>query len=155
MPATTAIINWAQTSDTTTGDLAIITVTGAFKLLRAEMHGANTFPITTSTVSGTQLSSPYMWGIQAIPHGNTPLALPANITAADWLVVEAHTPGELGVAWAPSTDTVAFASGGGYSLRWSGQQVFSASTDIIFTTGQASGFSGTLESFGVMKIWYD
>jgi hypothetical protein len=155
MPASTAIISWAQTSNTTPGDLGIITVTGAFKLLRVEMHGAHTDPITTATTSGSQLNSPFVWGIQAIPHGNTPLALPANITAADWLVVQAHEPGELGVFWAPSTDTVAFDVGGGYHLRWSGQQAYAASTDIIFTTGQWTGFSTSSESFGTMRIWYD
>lgn len=149
-----AIINWSQTSPTGGGNLANVTLLGLKKMLRAEVHGAITNPISTSTVSGSQFSSPLMWGIQAIPHGNTPLALPSNITAADWLVVEAHQPSEIVAAWAPSTDTVAVASGGGFSLEWAGQKFIGADTDVLFTDGQDSGFSTTWESFGTMTLWY-
>lgn len=155
MPALIGIINWAQTSNTGSGNLAIITLPAGIKLLRAEVHGTVTHPIATATTSGPQFDSPLMWGIQAIPHGNTPLALPANITAADWLVVEAHQPAEVVAAWAPSTATVAIGTGGGFSLRWSGQAVYSGSTDVVFTDGQATGFTEVWESFGVMKVWYD
>lgn len=155
MTAGRAIINWSQTAPTGGGNLALINIPSAFKLLRAEVHGAVTNPIATSTVTGTQFSSPLLFGIQAIPHGNTPLALPANITAADWLVVEAHQPSEIVAAWAPSSATVAIGSGGGFSLKWRGQQAFSASTDILFTDGQDAGFSTTWESFGTLTVWYN
>jgi hypothetical protein len=155
MPALTAIINWAQTSPTGGGSLALIALPAGIKLLRAEVHGAITNPIATSTVTGTQFSSPLMWGIQAIPHGNTPLVLPNNITAADWLTVEAHQPSEIVAAWAPSSATVAIGSGGGFSLKWSGQAEYAAATDVLFSDGQATGFSTSWESFGTLKLWYD
>lgn len=154
MATSRAIINWSQTSPTGGGNLAIISLIGLHKILRAEVHGAITNPISTSTVSGSQFSSPLMWGIQAIPHGNTPLALPSNITAADWLVVEAHQPSEIVAAWAPSSATVAVASGGGFSLKFAGQKAINADTDVVFTDGQDSGFSTTWESFGTLEVWY-
>lgn len=154
MPTTPAIINWAQTSDTGGGSLALIALPAGIKLFRAEVHGTVSHPIGTTTTSGTQFDGSLMWGIQGIPHGNTPLALPANITAADWLVVQAQEPTEVTAVWAPSTDTAAVASAGGFSLVWTGQQSYPAATDFLFSDGQATGFSSTWESFGTMRLWY-
>jgi hypothetical protein len=151
----TAIINWAQTSDTGGGNLALINLSTPFKLLRVEVHGTVSHAVGNLPPTGVQFDGSLMWGIQAIPHGNTPLALPNNITAADWLVVEAQRPTEVTAAWSPNSSTAAVATAGGFSLRWAGQMAFGASTDILFTDGQATGFTNTWESFGTMKVWYN
>src|SRR5487761_1909888 len=113
MSVNVAIINWEQTSPTGGGNLAILTVNPLTKLLRVEARGAITYPVATVTDTANGFANPVMVGIQAIPHGNTPLALPANITAADWLIVEQRTAGEASAAWAPDTDTAAVFAGGG------------------------------------------
>jgi hypothetical protein len=154
MSVNTAIINWEQTSPTGGGNLAILTVSPLTKLLRVEARGAITYPATTFTDTAVGFANPVMVGIQAIPHGNTPLALPANITAADWLTVEQRTAGEASIAWAPDTDTAAGFAGGGYSIDWAGQKYFSANTDLVFTDGQSTGYSLTWMNFGTMRIWY-
>lgn len=154
MSTNLAIINWEQTSPTGGGNLAILTVNPLTKLLRVEVRGAITYPASTYTSSATGYANPVMYGIQAIPHGNTPLALPANITAADWLVVEQREPGEASIAWAPSTDTSAAFAGGGYSLDWAGQKYYNADTDLVITDGQSAGYSLTWMNFGTMRIWY-
>lgn len=154
MSVNVAIINWEQTSPTGGGNLAILTVNPLTKLLRVEARGAITYPATTATDTSNGFANPVLLGIQAIPHGNTPLALPANITAADWLVVEQRTPGEGVTSWAPDTDTAALFGGGGYSLDWAGQKYYSADTDLVLTDGQSAGYSLTWMNFGSMRIWY-
>lgn len=149
-----AIINWEQTTPTGGGNLASIALLGLHKILRVEARGGITFPFITTTDTGPGLNDAVMFGIQAIPHGNTPLALPANITAADWLVVEQRQPGEGILAWTPATNTVAAAAGGGFRMDWAGQKFFGADTDLVFTDGQSTGFTETWENFGSMRVWY-
>jgi hypothetical protein len=149
-----AIINWQQTSPTGGGNLASISLLSLNKILRVEAHGGITFPIITTTSTGPGLNDAVMMGIQAIPHGNTPLALPANISAADWLLVEQRIPGEGVLGWAPSTATAAATAGGGFRMDWTGQKFYGASTDLVFTDGQSTGYTGVWESFGTMRVWY-
>lgn len=154
MPASVAIINWAQTSNTGGGSLAVIALPAGIKLFRAEVHGTVSHPVSTFAPTGNQFDGSLMWGIQGIPHGNTPLALPANITAADWLVVQAQEPAEVTAFWVPDTSTAALATAGGFSLRWAGQQLYPNATDFLFTDGQAAGYSASWESFGTLTLWY-
>lgn len=154
MSTNVAIINWEQTSATGGGNLAIVSLAGLGKLLRVEARGGISFPFGTTTDTGPGFDVATMFGIQAIPHGNTPLALPANITAADWLVVQQRVPGEGVAAFSPSTDTAAAAAGGGYSMDWAGQQYYGADTDVVFTDGQSSGFTDAWRNWGTMRIWW-
>lgn len=149
-----AIINWEQTTPTGGGNLASITLLGLNKILRVEARGGITFPIGTTTATGPGFTVATMFGIQAIPHGNTPLALPANITAADWLVVEQRIPGEGVIGWSPSSNTAAAGAGGGFSMDFAGQKHYGADTDLLFTDGQSSGFTETWRCWGSMRVWY-
>lgn len=154
MSTTVSIINWEQTSPTGGGSLASISLIGLTKILHVEAHGGVGFPIVTTTDTGAGPQNPLMFGVQAIPHGDTPLALPANITAADWLVVEQRIPGEAAFSWSPDTDTAAAAAGGGFRLDWSGQKYYGADTDLVFTDGQSTGFSLTWSCWGTMRVWW-
>lgn len=154
MSTSLAIINWEQTTATGGGQLASISLIGLHKILRVEARGGITFPVGTTTVTGLGFSVATMFGIQAIPHGNTPLALPSNITAADWLVVQQRDPGEGVLAWAPSSATAAAAGGGGFSMDWAGQKAYNADTDLVFTDGQSTGFTDTWRCWGTMRVWF-
>lgn len=154
MSTTLAIINWQQTSPTGGGSLASISLIGLHKILRVEARGGIAFPFGTTTDTGPGFDVATMFGIQAIPHGNTPLALPSNITAADWLVVQQRVPGEGVAAFSPSTDTAAAAAGGGFAMDWAGQRAYNADTDLVFTDGQSTGFTDTWRCWGTMRVWF-
>lgn len=103
------------------------------KLHRIEVTGAVIYP-TQSITDTTEIVDPIIWGVQYMAHGATPLTLPADSDDVHFLAVEAHTPDEVAIGWAPNTATAAAVVGGPIRIHWGGQfYIGGGNTDICFT----------------------
>ena len=129
-----------------------ITLGGPIKLFHAEVNA--TFASAGLTFeSGDFFIPSFMWGIQAIPAGDTPVTLPTDLNDNVWLVVEGGESGTAAATWAPSSDTAAILLSTTIELKWSGQLFLAVDTAIYFTTGLLPGAAGDLVTGGTMTVW--
>jgi hypothetical protein len=117
------------------------------------MKGAISFP-GEALVEANWFGYPILMGIQAIPNGDTPLTLPADIGDSQFLQVEAWQPENAFATWEPNTATAAAIGGGKFSLTWAGQAYYAGTTDFLFTTGLQTGGSETFLIALSTTIWY-
>jgi hypothetical protein len=148
------IINyWADSASNTGASYPAIVVTAGYKVTRVEVRGSIGLPTVTVTPP-VVLGSETMWGIQAIPNGNTPLTLPADISNNDWLVTEVRGGTDILSAWTPAANSATLIAAGEISLTWSGQLKVSVDTAIMFTTGPTVGSPSGWWTFGSINVFY-
>lgn len=142
-----------QTTPTAPGAVAVVSSGVGAKITRISVRAELTSSVNSLT-TGTSLTSPIMAGIQAIPHGNTPLSLPGDINNSSWLLVEALNLGDICPTWAPSSDTGVYAPCAGLALDWYGQQPYFGNTDFWFSTGAQAGSSPTFQIAGTISVYF-
>jgi hypothetical protein len=77
------------------------------KLLRVRC-GLTIAPGEGTLTAGQIAIDAFIWGVQWVPHGNSPLSLPADAFEANFLWAETvHTDWAFTALWAPATDTAA------------------------------------------------
>lgn len=102
------------------------------KLFKAAVRGVITFPLATFG-SASNLYNSTVWGIQWGAHGFTPLDPISGGDSASWLALEEHVPGEISVAWAPTTANAYSLTGGPLRLDWAGQLFVNENVDVYFS----------------------
>lgn len=122
-------------------------------LCRVEVKTAITFPIATTTDTGTQFTADTMVGIQFLINGSSLLTLPADITDQRWLTVDGVDPGSFTATWSPSSDTAAVGVGGGITTVWAGQLPMIDDMELAFTTGTLGASSDGWFLYGAMTAW--
>jgi hypothetical protein len=123
------------------------------KLLRV------TASLTNSNVAGTYdvgqaLTGPFIWGVQWVPHGNSPLSLPADAFEANFLWVRnIHTDGYGTLTWAPSSDTAGSGTVDIATYEWRGQLPIGQDIDLYVTMADlVTGAPSLQGSFSMVVI---
>lgn len=132
-----------------------ISVGAGNKLTRVRFRGSIIYPPATITTSGA-VQDPIVWGLQWGALGYTPASIEntASWSTPTWLKIEYHVPGQIGIAWAPSTDTCGFVSGGPVDLTWIGQLPLPAGADVYLSTGYAYSTTLAWEIYGTLEALY-
>lgn len=147
-------VAWADQSVNSGASYGGISFAADTKFTRIEVNiGFSAEPITLSTASPPNVDN-VLWGIQAIPAGNTPIVLPSGLNDAGWLNVAAEQPVHNSIAWAPSTDDAGYSFLAGGKITWAGQYIVFGQTDVYFTWGKILSTVADLAFYGCMNIWY-
>lgn len=107
-----------------------------------------------AALAGTALLvNTIIWGVQWVPHGDSPLALPGF--AFDTQFLWALTLGtDLGIsaAWAPNTDNGAVLTGNVVSHEWRGQLPINETIDLYLTTAVTNSDQSPFEGSFMMRV---
>ena len=144
---------WYDTVANTGANYGPISIPVNNVLTKITVKTAITFPIATTTYTGTQFTADTMSGLQLLVSGSTLLNLPADISDNRWLTVQGIDPGSFTASWAPDTDTAGVGVGGGITLTWRGQLVMIDDMVLAYTTGTLGASAPGWFMYGAMEAW--
>jgi len=94
-----------------------------------------------------------VWGVQWVPHGNSPLALPADAFEANFLWAEyAIKDTGVNVAWTPDTSPGAYIALTSVEEQWRGQYPIGQNIDLYLTTAYAISSSQDFYGSFIMRV---
>lgn len=144
---------WFDTALSSGGNYGLFTVGAGNVLTKVTVKTAITFPIETTTDTGSQFTADTLVGLSWLVHGSSPLTLPAGIDDVRLLGVQGIDPGSFTAAWSPSSDTAAVGVGGGITMIWRGQMVAVDDMDLAFVVGTLGGSTDGWFLYGSMELW--
>jgi len=122
------------------------------KLLRVTASLVNTY-LTGDLVIGQAVVPALVWGVQWVPHGNSPLNLPASAFHASFLWAKIiHDDANIAFTWSPSTDTAGNGSVDAVTEEWRGQLPIGMNIDLYVTAGYLLSGSFTFQGAHNMVV---
>lgn len=124
------------------------------KLFKAEVRGAighQGGTIDTSSV----LSNYTAWGLQIVPHGNSPLDVITSSDSDSWLMRRQTGTDDLAMTWAPSTDTAGLLQSTAVADDWAGQlNLAHADMDCYLSLKPTIGSVANNNTLGTIRLWW-
>lgn len=111
-------------------------------------------PINAGSIApDATLTYGYVWGVQWVPHGDSPLALPAFAFDQQFFWAEFHGGNQTTtLAWTPSTDGAAFTGFATARREWRGQMPINQDIDLYVTTAYTVGTPPDFEGSFLMRV---
>lgn len=122
------------------------------KLLHVTATLSHSYPGVTLASNGT-LSFGILWGLQWVPHGNSPLTLPADAFEPSFLWAEyAAYDKASDLAWTPAANSASFSTLTTVSKEWRGQLPINQNIDLYVTTGYGITSSEVFQGSFLMRV---
>jgi hypothetical protein len=144
---------WGDTTSNTGANYGEIDFDSGIKLTRIEVAW-NISAAGDAATAPAYLNSNILVGIQIIPTGDTPLALPGDLNNASFVKVEHAVSGQRALAITPSSDTAWIVYLEGDRLIWAAQYPLFEASKVLFTTGQVNAGEYEIYCFGSMSVWW-
>lgn len=122
------------------------------KLLHVTASLSTSYPGVT-VASNFTITFGILWGFQWVPHGNSPLALPAAAFEANFLWAEyaAHDKAS-DLAWTPAANTASFSTLTTVTREWRGQLPINQNIDLYLTTAYGVSSSEQFQGSFLMRV---
>jgi hypothetical protein len=109
--------------------------------------------VNASFESSYTFAGGYVWGVQYVPTGDSPLALPADGGADTFLFLDQMNTNDAISTWTPNTDPTAYIMTWDLHQDWHGQLLIDSTVDFYITVGvPESGIGLTYIINGVLDL---
>jgi hypothetical protein len=125
------------------------------KLFRFQVRGLINYVGTAVTDMSITANLP-AFGVQQVPHGNSPNDVISSTDNDTWLVRRQTGENDTMGSWAPSSDTGVLFVQNAVRDDWAGQLAIGADTDVYLSIKTSTGQTlPDFNTFGTIRVWWD
>jgi hypothetical protein len=124
------------------------------KLFRCHVRGAINFQ-GASVGDSSVFTNNLTWGVQVIPHGNSPFDVVTSTDDDTWIIRGQVAFNDTVVGWAPNTDTAGVLATVAVRDEWAGQlNLAGANMDCYLSIKASVGSAANFNTTGTIRWWW-
>ena len=142
------------TSANTSFEWGPSTLHSVYKLLRVQIDISFGFPGTNLAPTANVLAQT-AWGVQYVTSGSSPLAIPTNLSAFEYVIADLAIGDSTGtVSWTPPTNDVGVIAFATLRREWYGNRVIEGDIDLWVNYAPIVGAGSSIAASWMMRVDY-